>query len=58
MLNYGVLKRLEHAYKKKHSLDEYAEENKDYPEDLVNPPVRIINRERKKRAWELNNKRQ
>ena len=54
MLNYGVLRRLEHAYWKKHSLRLYEGENKDYPEDLVNPPVRIINRERERRAWELN----
>ena len=54
MLNYGVLRRLEHAYWKKHHLRFYEEENKDYPEDLATPPVRVINRERIMRAWELN----
>lgn len=54
MLNYGVLNRLEHAYKKKHKLDEYAEDGKDYPNELVNPPVRIINRERNRDASKMN----
>lgn len=58
ILNYGVLNRLEHAYKKKHKLDEYAEENKEYPDEYINTPIRVINRERNKDAWRLNNKKQ
>ena len=54
MLNYGVLRRLEHAYNKKHKLDMYEQEGVDYPEDLVNPEPVIINRGNEKYAWELN----
>jgi protein-tyrosine phosphatase len=56
MLNYGVLNRLEHAYKKKHKLDEYAEENKEYPDEYINTPIRVINRERNRDAYKMNNK--
>ena len=56
MLNYGVLKRLNHAYWKKHHINGYEDENAKYPEELINTPVRIINREKKKMAWELNDK--
>lgn len=48
MLNSGVLRRLNHAYLKKHGLEE------NYPDELVNIPVRTINRERNREAWRLN----
>lgn len=54
MLNYGVLNRLEHAYKKKHKLDEYAEENKEYPDEYINTHIRVINRERNMDAYKMN----
>ena len=54
MLNYGVLNRLEHAYKKKHKLDEYAEGNKEYPDEYINTPIRVINRERNRDAYKMN----
>ncbi len=43
-VNQGVLRRLNHAYWKKHKLEEYAEEGKEYDDDLVNVPIREINR--------------
>jgi protein-tyrosine phosphatase len=52
MLNQGVLRRLNHAYWKKHKLNEYAEGDKDYPDDLINIPIKEINRERKKKTIE------
>lgn len=58
VLNHGVLRRLEHAYFKKYRLRFYEEEDKNYPDDLVNPPVRVINRERNREAWRLNNRKQ
>ena len=54
MLNSGVLRRLNHAYWKKHNLDEYADGNAEYPKDLVDIPIREINRERNRDAWRLN----
>jgi len=54
ILNYGVLNRLEHAYSKKHKFDEYAEDVKDYPDELVNPPIRIINKKRKRDDGKMN----
>lgn len=54
MLNSGVLRRLNHAYWKKHNLDEYADGNIEYPKDLVDIPIREINRERNRSAWRLN----
>jgi protein-tyrosine phosphatase len=44
-VNQGVLRRLSHAYWKKHKLEEYSEEGKEYPDDLVNIPIREINRD-------------
>lgn len=44
-VNQGVLRRLNHAYWKKHNLEEYADGNKEYPNDLVNAPIREINRD-------------
>jgi protein-tyrosine phosphatase len=54
MLNQGVLRRLEHAYKKKHKLDMYENEEVNYPEDLINQEPVVINRGRERYAWELN----
>ena len=54
MLNYGVLRRLEHAYNKKHKLNRYEQEGVNYPEDLVNQEPVIIDRRRERYAWELN----
>lgn len=45
MLNYGVLRKLEHAYWKKHNLNMYSDRKTNYPDDIINPPVKIINRE-------------
>ena len=56
MLNSNVLRKLNHAYLKKHRLDEYEDGNTDYPKDLVEPNVRIINREPKNEAWRHNGK--
>ena len=56
MLNYGILNRLEHAYRKKHKLGEYEEEGKDYPDDLVKPQVKVINRDRNRDAYKMNKK--
>ena len=44
-VNQGVLRRLNHAYWKKHNLEEYADGNKEYSNDLVNIPIIEINRE-------------
>lgn len=44
-VNQGVLRRLRHAYWKKHKLEEYAEDGKEYPDDLVNIPIKEINRD-------------
>lgn len=44
-VNQGVLRRLSHAYWKKHKLEEYSEEGKEYPDDLVNIPIIEINRD-------------
>ena len=46
MCNHGVLKRLNHAYWKKHKMNEYAEDGKDYPDELINTPIITINRPR------------
>lgn len=43
--NLHVLRILNHAYWKKHKLSEYAEGDKNYPDDLINIPVTEINRE-------------
>ena len=45
MLNSGVLRRLNHAYWKKHNLRFYEDGNTEYPKDLVDIPIREINRE-------------
>jgi predicted protein tyrosine phosphatase len=47
--NLHVLRVLNHAYWKKHKLSEYAESDKDYPNDLINIPIIEINREKKKK---------
>jgi predicted protein tyrosine phosphatase len=47
--NPHVLRVLNHAYWKKHKLSEYAESDKDYPNDLINIPIIEINREKKKK---------
>ena len=54
MLNQGVLRRLEHVYKKKHRLDMYEQEGINYPEDLINSEPTVINRGGERYAWELN----
>lgn len=43
-VNQGILRRLNHAYWKKHGLEEYAEEGKEYPDKFINIPITIINR--------------
>ena len=45
MLNNGVLRRLNHAYWKKHNLRFYEDGNTEYPKDLVNIPIIEINRD-------------
>jgi len=54
MLNHGVLRLLNHAYWKKHHLRFYEDENKPYPHDILEPNVRVINRERNDNAYEHN----
>lgn len=44
MLNSGVLRKLNHAYWKKHRLRQYEDGNTEYPTDLVDIPIRVINR--------------
>ena len=44
VLNHGVLRRLNHAYWKKHNLRFYEDGKTEYPRDLVEPIVREINR--------------
>ena len=44
VLNHGVLRRLNHAYWKKHNMNEYAYGNADYPNDLINPEIITIDR--------------
>ena len=46
ILNHGVLRRLNHAYWKKHKLEFYKTET-EYPLDLIQPYLEVINRERK-----------
>ena len=53
MYNSGVMRRLNHAYWKKYKTKFYEDDN-DYPDELVNPPVKVINRERNRQAWRLN----
>lgn len=45
VLNQGVLRRLNHAYWKKHNMNEYKDGNAEYPNDLAEPKIRIINTE-------------
>ena len=49
VLNHGVLRRLNHAFWKKHKINGYEEEGSKYPNDLTNPPLRVINRPYKHR---------
>jgi hypothetical protein len=44
VLNHGVLRRLNHAYWKKHNLRFYEDGKTEYPNDLVEPIIREINR--------------
>ena len=44
VLNHGVLRRLNHAYWKKHKENMYENDGEDYPEELINPNVMVINR--------------
>ena len=44
MYNVDVLRKLNHAYWKKHKLNEYADGDKDYPDDLINIQIKTINR--------------
>lgn len=46
-LNQGVLNKLNHAYWKKHKLYEYEKEGKEYPDELINIPIKVINRNQK-----------
>jgi hypothetical protein len=50
MYNHGVLSRLNHAYWKKHGICRYEDEAAEYPDELVNTPVREINRQRAREA--------
>lgn len=43
VLNQGVLRRLNHAYWKKHNMNEYKNGNTEYPKDLVEPKIRVVN---------------
>lgn len=43
VLNQGVLRRLNHAYWKKHNMNEYKDGNAEYPNDLAEPKIRIVN---------------
>ena len=43
VLNQGVLRRLNHAYWKKHNMNEYKNSNAEYPNDLAEPKIRVIN---------------
>ena len=45
MLNHGVLRMINHVYWKKHNLRFYEDGKTEYPRDLVEPPIRIINRD-------------
>jgi hypothetical protein len=49
MYNYGVMIRLNHAYWKKHRMNMYEDGGSDYPQELVNPPVRVIERKNNRR---------
>jgi hypothetical protein len=42
VLNHGVLRRLNHAYWKKHNMNDYADVSVGYPDDLVNVEVKVI----------------
>ena len=53
MLNQGVLRRLNHAYWKKYEMNEYEGGDSDYPKELVDTPIKVINRERR-HAYEIN----
>jgi len=43
LLNQGVLRRLNNAYWKKHKINGY-ENDEEYPSELLNPEIKIINR--------------
>ena len=43
VLNHGVLRRLNHAYWRKHKMNDYADVSVGYPDDLVNSEVKVIN---------------
>jgi len=42
VLNHGVLRRLNNAYWKKHHMNEYTNNDAEYPSDLVNVEVKVI----------------
>ena len=42
VLNHGVLRRLNNAYWKKHHINEYTNNDAEYPSDLVNVEVKVI----------------
>jgi protein-tyrosine phosphatase len=44
MLNQGVLRRLNHAYWKKHNINGYADNNVEYPTEMIKPEIVVINR--------------
>jgi protein-tyrosine phosphatase len=44
MLNSGVLRRLNHAYWKKHNMRFYEDGKTEYPKDLIETPIRYIDR--------------
>ena len=43
ILNQGILRRLNHAYWKKHKLECYEDLESEYPNDLVDVPIEEIN---------------
>ncbi len=42
ILNQGVLRRLKHAYWKKHRMYDYENDGAEYPEDLIKPEITEI----------------
>ena len=42
VLNHGVLRRLNNAYWKKHNMNDYADVSVEYPDDLVNVEIKVI----------------
>lgn len=44
MLNSAVLRKLNHAYWKKHKMNGYENDNAEYPNELTDIPIVVINR--------------